>query len=62
MARRPKAKPKRKSPKDTKGSDEKQSARFVETARLLETDESGGEFGRALAKIFGKSPSRKSRQ
>jgi hypothetical protein len=52
MARRKKAKPKRKGPSDTKGSDEKQSARFIETARRLESDESGKEFSRALSRIF----------
>lgn len=51
MARRPKAKPKRKSPKDTKGKDEKQSARFIETARMLGVDETGDNFHRAFKAI-----------
>jgi hypothetical protein len=51
MAQRPKAKPKRKSPKDTKGKDEKQSARFIEMARTLGVDESGKEFERILKRI-----------
>jgi hypothetical protein len=52
MARRPKAKPKRKSPKDTKGSDEKQSARFIEMARTLGVDESGKAFNQTVGKLL----------
>jgi hypothetical protein len=52
MARRPKAKPKRRNPKDTKGSDKKQSARFIQTARELEADESGKRFMERLAAII----------
>jgi hypothetical protein len=48
MARRQKAKPKRKSPKNT---DKAQSERFIETARKLESDESGKFFERAIKKI-----------
>jgi hypothetical protein len=51
MAQRPKAKPKRKSPKDTKTKDEKQSARFIETARILGISEDSKAFERAFAKI-----------
>jgi hypothetical protein len=54
MAQRPKAKPKRKSPKDIKGKDEKQSARFIETALKLEADETGEPFERSLSKLFSK--------
>lgn len=49
MVRRPKAKPKRKSPKNT---DKKQSERFIETARIVGVDESGKEFEKALEKIM----------
>jgi hypothetical protein len=41
MARRPKAKPKRKSQRNT---DKEQSARFIETARIVEADERGSKF------------------
>jgi hypothetical protein len=51
MAQRKKAKPKRKSPSATKGKDEKQSARFIEMARMLEADESGGPFQALFKKI-----------
>jgi hypothetical protein len=56
MAQRKKAKPKRKGQKDTKGSDEKQSARFIETARKLEVDESGGPFQRLFRSIVSPRP------
>ena len=59
MAPRKKAKPKRKSPSATKGSDEKQSARFIETARKLEADESGKKFTSALDRLFQKSAPKK---
>jgi hypothetical protein len=39
-------------PSATKGKDEKQSARFIETARKLEVDESGGPFQSLLRKII----------
>lgn len=48
MGQRPKAKPKRKKPKNT---DKEQSERFKETARKLEADESGKRFERAFATI-----------
>jgi hypothetical protein len=51
MAQRKKAKPKRKSPSATKGKDEKQSARFIEMARMLEADESGGPFEHVFSRI-----------
>jgi hypothetical protein len=60
MAQRPKAKPKRKSPKDIKGKDEKQSARFIEMARTLGVDESGKSFERRLNKLL-KPPANRSR-
>jgi hypothetical protein len=56
MAQRPKAKPKRKSPSATKGSDEKQSARFIETARKLESDESGEQFQKLFKTIVSPRP------
>jgi hypothetical protein len=46
MAQRPKAKPKRKSQKNT---DKAQSERFIETARKLSIDENNEKFERALA-------------
>jgi hypothetical protein len=48
MAQHPKAKPKRKSSRNT---DKKQSARFIEAARKLGADESGKEFENVLKKI-----------
>jgi hypothetical protein len=51
MAQRPKAKPKRKSPRNT---DKEQSERFIETARKLEADESGKRFERAFKRILPK--------
>jgi hypothetical protein len=59
MVQRPKAKPKRKSPSATKGSDEKQSARFIETARRLMADEEGKNFDIAIEKIL---PQRKAKK
>jgi hypothetical protein len=56
MAQRKKAKPKRKSPSATKGKDEKQSARFIEIARKLESDESGKSFDKALGRIIRPRP------
>ena len=58
MAQRPKAKPKRRGPKDTKGKDEKQSARFIEMARTLSVDETGENFSRLFKSIV---PSKKTR-
>lgn len=55
MGQRAKAKPKRKSPKNT---DKEQSERFKETARKLAVDESGKEFMRAFEKIV---PTKKTR-
>jgi hypothetical protein len=52
MAQRKKAKPKRKSPSATKGSDEKQSALFIEMARTLGVDESDKSFSRAIGKLL----------
>jgi len=53
MARRAKAKPKPKGRKSTAGTtDDAQSARFIETARQLGVDESGGDFERALEQIL----------
>jgi hypothetical protein len=49
MGQRPKAKPKRKSPKNT---DKEQSERFVEAARTLEVDESGRSFEKNVTKIL----------
>lgn len=48
MAQRPKAKPKRKSPKNT---DKEQSERFKEAARILEADETGESFEKTFSKI-----------
>jgi hypothetical protein len=45
MAQRPKAKPKPKGPKNT---DKKQFERFKETARKMESDESGEAFDRVF--------------
>ena len=41
--------------------DKQQSARFVETARALETDESGKSFARAFKKVVPKSSGKKKR-
>ena len=49
MVQRPKAKPKRKKPKNT---DKEQSERFIETARILEADENADKFERAFKKII----------
>jgi hypothetical protein len=52
MAQRPKAKPKSKGRKSTAGTTDKaQSARFIETARMLGVDETGKEFDRAVRSI-----------
>jgi hypothetical protein len=49
MAQRPKAKPKPKGRKSTAGrTDEAQSERFIETARMLQVDETGEKFNRAM--------------
>jgi hypothetical protein len=48
MARRPKAKPK---PKSQRNTDTAQSERFKETARNLGADESGETFERVFSKI-----------
>jgi hypothetical protein len=56
MAQRSKAKRKRKS---QKGTDEKQSARFIETARKLEADESGVEFRTAIGRLLDCRPKKK---
>ena len=53
MGQRQKAKSKRKSRKNT---DKEQSERFMETARKLESDETGKSFER----VFGKLVQRKS--
>ena len=39
--------------------DKEQSARFVETARQLESDESGKQFARALRRIAPKKAAKK---
>lgn len=39
-----------------KSDDEKQSQRFVETARKLESDESGKEFERAFVTVVSPKP------
>jgi hypothetical protein len=53
MAQRPKAKPKRKSRKSTAGSTDKaQSARFIETARMLGSDENRQKFSDAMEKLL----------
>lgn len=49
MAQRPKAKPKSKGPKST---DKKQSERFKETARILDADESGRAFDKAVGTLL----------
>jgi len=41
--------------------DKKQSARFVETARALEADESGKSFARAFKKVLPKASKKKKR-
>ncbi|HEY5306040.1 MAG TPA: hypothetical protein VIJ52_05155 [Pseudolabrys sp.] len=48
MAQRPKAKRKQKK---LKGTDKKQSARFIEMARTLGVDESGKTFEDAFRKL-----------
>lgn len=53
MARRAKAKPKPKGPKNTDGlTDKSQSARFIETARELGIAEDSDDFERAISKII----------
>lgn len=52
MAEKPKPKPKT-SPKPTSKPDKEQSARFIETARELEADESGDAFDRVLKVVVG---------
>lgn len=58
MAHRQKAKSKRRSQKNT---DKEQSERFIETARILESDETGKVFSRAFETMLKVSrvPSRK---
>jgi hypothetical protein len=56
MGQRPRAKPKRKSRKNT---DKEQSERFIEAARAIGVDETGKEFDRALKRLV---PARKARQ
>jgi len=48
MGQPPKAKPKRKSPK---GTDKRQSARFIEAARKLGIEETGEKFEQVFRKI-----------
>lgn len=50
-AKRPKPKPKRAE----KLSQKEQSERFIETARALESDESGDSFTRAVRRILPRS-------
>jgi hypothetical protein len=56
MAQRPKAKRKRKS---QKGTDEKQSARFIEAARAFDADETGKEFSTAISKLLPRRTAKK---
>jgi hypothetical protein len=49
MAEKPKPKA---SPKPKDKPDKEQSARFIETARELEVDESGGAFERSLDRVL----------
>jgi hypothetical protein len=48
MAQRPKAKSKSKGQKST---DKKQSERFIETARKLAIEDTGGKFERTFSKL-----------
>ena len=57
MGQRPKAKPKRKSPRNT---DKEQSERFIETARKLGVDESGDSFENAIKRVVPRREPRRS--
>ena len=56
MAQAPKAKPKRKSLKNT---DKEQSERFKETAQTLGAEESGDAFARVVDRILPARPVRR---
>ena len=58
MAEKPKPKA---SPKPKSKPDKEQSARFIETARELDVDESGDAFGKLLDVIVPKGTPKESR-